>query len=259
MRYEAFGVIAFLGKRCTMRFAVLSVSLLLLSVMRLSACEPGTTDTSDADLAAQIKAVNDKIEELRVRQSTLAEEQKRREEQKAARLRQEELARQQKEEAEKKLHFAKVEIRGKLIMTQVVQPYTYGVPQTSVQAPATDWYINMNELAWKLKLPDDAELLARAQKLVGKNVIVTGTVVLVKSPTVPTYPQPYQVIPYAPGSPVVPTPTQEPSIDPGFTPLQYPNGNGAGPGGANPNLRLIYMPATEQPVTIKVETLKAAE
>jgi hypothetical protein len=242
-----------------MRFSVLTISLLLLSVVRLSACEPGTTDTSDADLAAQIKAVNDKIEELRAKQSALVQEQQVREEQKAAKQRQEELARQQKEEAERKLHFAKVEIRGKLIMTQQVQPYTSGITQTSAPLPTTDWYINIGQLAWKLKLPDNAELLARAQKLVGKSVIVTGTVVLVKNQTAPTYPQPYPVYPYAPGHPVVPTPSQQPSIDPGFTPLQYPNGGVAPPGGVYPSPQLTYVVPMEEQVTINVETLKAAE
>ncbi len=247
-----------------MRFSVLTISLLLLSAVRLSACELGNTDTSDADLAAQIKAVNDKIEELRVKQTALAEEQKRREELKAAKQQQEELARQKKEEEERKLHFAKVELRGKLIMTQQVQPNTSGIVPTC-PTPATDWYINMDQLTWKLKLPDNAELTARAQKLVGKSVIVTGTVVLVKNQAAPIYPQPYPVpqpcpvYPFGQVAPTVPKTSQPPSIDPGFTPLQYPHGGEVPPGGVYPTPQLTYVVPMEEQVTINVETLKAAE
>jgi len=239
-----------------MRF--LGFCLLLLSPMPLLAQQASDpADSGIADLAARIKKLSDRIEELRARQSALVDELKRCEEQKQAkqqqleekrrqeeaeRQRQEELARQKAEEAEKKQHFAKVEIRGTLV--KVPAPIGPG----DVATPA-GWYITINQLKWKLSLPADKKTLELAEQLVGKGVVVTGTVVNVNSPVAPIYPQPYPVYPYVPGGPLIYTPVSQP--------VQYPN-PWPGPGPyPQPQPQITTVPV-EMPVTIDVESLKPA-
>jgi hypothetical protein len=239
-----------------MRFYGFCLLVLLMSAARLPACQ--LTDTNDADLAAQVKALNDKIEELRARQNALAEELKRREAEKAAKQQQEELARQQREEAEKKLHYAKVEIRGKLIKMPTVEAYTFGDAQSPLPSPATNWYITINQLSWKLNLPADQELLNRAEKLNGKSVIVTGTVVNVQCQPLPYAPPTLPIQPYLPGEPPSVTPTLY--SPPGLVPHQRPNQN---PDWVDPSPYPMPQPTLSVPraisITVNVDSLKAVE
>lgn len=73
----------------------------------------------------------------------------------------------QKEAAEKRAHYAKVEIKGRLHKETSSGQFSSGVV----------WQVSSDELTWLLDLGKKKEILASAEQQVGKSVVVTGKVV----------------------------------------------------------------------------------
>jgi hypothetical protein len=187
---------------------------------------------SEEEIAKELKKLREQIDELVRKEQTLKKEQQARKlemDREKARLEQErrkkeEVERKAKDEAERKKHYAKVEVRGKLTKT-VPAGYQAGVLQVAI-----------NELSWTLHF-DKKELQELAEKNVGKGIVVTGTVVNKRSQfqTWPGYPNPGWPGWPNPGWPYQPEPWRWPQQ---IQPWSY---------------------SYESPVVINVETLKLAE
>jgi hypothetical protein len=242
--------------------------LMLLSAMPALAAWPRTAPSCDdeEELARKIEDLNAQITELRTKSKELILERKALQEKKMEkeRLRQEEERKKQeeearREEAEKKQHFARVEAYGKLVLRQ---------------APER-WQIVVKDQPSELDFAAHPELLASARQLVGKGVIVKGTLVVTKvvvpgywvnpppppprnwqppwgppegPPQLPHYPQ------YPPPTPLCPVPPQPQPGGPLTPPQQVlPRQN---PDPTQPYLVPSYETSV---VTIAVESLKLAE
>ena len=91
----------------------------------------------------------------------------------------EEVARLKLEVIEKKKQYAKVEIRGKLMKSNLI----------------LNWQVAINDLIWTLNFNNNKELLAFAEKNTGKAVVITGTIVNKKSAAQGSNPGPYPQFP----------------------------------------------------------------
>lgn len=125
---------------------------------------PGDTD---AALEKKLKELRDQIDELKRKHQSLESEKKTLLEKRNAK----------EDAAEKKKHYAKMEIRGKLVRTS-----------RGNNLPGT-WHVVINDLTWGLNFGDKKELQASAEKLLGKGVIITGVLVNKKAPVDPSFAQ----------------------------------------------------------------------
>jgi len=207
--------------------------LAVLAVGGMLTAQPGDkapSNNGDDALEKKIKELRDQIDELNRKQQALEKEQKllldkKYEKERLAQERKakEDAERQAKEAAEKKKHFARVEIRGKLVITY----HGHNNPST--------WQVVINDLTWNLNFGDKKELKASAEKLAGKGVVITGVVANKKaSLPFPIYPQP-----------------NPPGWPPG-----WPNPN---PGGPFPGAFPMQSHYVDPPPTITVESLTAAK
>ncbi len=89
-----------------------------------------------------------------------------------------EIARKNWEEADKKKHYVKVELRGKLIHAWPANP----------QPLPISWHLATNETRWPLSFGTKKELVEAAAKLRDKSVIVSGSISTAKSFR-PAYPR----------------------------------------------------------------------
>jgi hypothetical protein len=118
------------------------------------------------------------------------------------------------DEADRKKHYAKIELRGKLLFSKSAQPH--------LQPDA--FYVMTNETRWPLAFGDKKDLQKQAEKWTGKPVIVTGAISTTLKKINPIeYPNlPYDGWPNI-GNPF-PRPVQpgqNPRIVPGHNPYPY--------------------------------------
>jgi hypothetical protein len=163
-----------------MRIHGFCLFVLLLATLAVPADTPLSRE-SDENLDKQLKALEkqirvlqDQIDELRNKQAPLLAEQQAR------------TARQG--EIERRNHFAQVELRGKL-------------------RKSGSWQVVVNDRAWEIHITEKAkELLAGAENLIDKGVVITGSVLCSK--TGEPYPRPglvwtpYGLLPANPQLPV---------------------------------------------------------
>jgi len=131
------------------------------------------------------------------------------------------------DEADRKKHYVKIELRGKLIHSKSAQPQV--VPET--------FSVLTNDATWPLSFGDKKELLQTANKLIGKPVIVTGSLSTVKRFNPMIYPFPDESFPGIP----MPKPGDNPRL-PRWPPNTSP---------------YIWWPETPGPVV--VESIKLVE
>jgi hypothetical protein len=230
-------------KYCALALVGVVAAIGLLSAQAPQAGNPGE------ELDKKLKLLRDEINELQKKRVALQRELKElldikgeaerllrqeAERKEAERKQKEEDERIAKEAAEKKKHIAKVEIRGKLL----------------VKSSANTWQMEINQLTWTLTFGDNKELLASAEKLAGKRVIIKGTVVNNTPPMrivpyglpQPPFPNPYpQPFPY-PYPDSLPHPKPQPETLPPVPP--YPT-------------HLLYTPVDR--TTILVESVQEAK
>jgi hypothetical protein len=110
-----------------------------------------------------------------------------------------EMAKKAFEEADKKKHYARIELRGKLINPK-------GTPQFSRL-----WFVLTNENVWPLQIGDDKQELRKSlEKLADEPVIVTGTISTSRRNQPMIYPMfPDEISPF-------PRPIRDPRINPGL-------------------------------------------
>lgn len=135
-------------------------------------------DGGPEDVRKKLEAIRKQINDLREKENALLKREMEIQRMKAelereARLKEAERKRKELEErvkqelAEKAKHYIKVEIRGKLARGNSLSALPV-------------WYLSINEVAWALsfqgaKGPDKA-LLEEGEKLIGKHVVVTGSI-----------------------------------------------------------------------------------
>ena len=141
----------------------------LLSGASIGSAQPSARD-SDEQLAKKIEVLQKQIDELRAKQALLLKVQKDRD--------------TAQWEADKKNHFAKVELRGKLwansgaATTWFVNIYTAGdgYPNSNNGLHSRFKYHNNTSINFTVEFGDRKELLAMADEHLDKEVVMTGTV-----------------------------------------------------------------------------------
>jgi hypothetical protein len=201
--------------------------LVLLSLFGVVVAQTESQPGNEAEFERKLKALRDEIDALRLKQDKLEAERKVLVDEREARQRKEEAERKAKADAEKKKHYAKVEIRG--ILSKKQEPGGFGFPQL----PAA-WHVTMNDLRWRLNFGDKKDLAEQASKLAGQPVVITGAFV---NAGMPSNSNPY-LIPMQPW----PHPWQQQQFQ------MQP--------GSQQQIQFVQL---ETPVVINVETLKAAK
>jgi hypothetical protein len=132
------------------------------------------------ELNAKEKAIIKQQQELRKALKDLELEVQRKA---AEKKRRDDSERAKRDEADKKKHYVKIELRGRLELRQS--------PQTQ-NRPA--WVVVTNETTWLLQLADKKDLTQQANKLKDEPVLVKGSITTTRA--TPYYP--YSIDPYDP-------------------------------------------------------------
>jgi hypothetical protein len=129
---------------------------LLLPLVALLCGQPGVAPAQDdpKEIARRLEVLRQQIDGLRQQEQALLKLQE--EQRKAA--------------EEKKSQYVKVEIRGRLLKEN-----RGGGPGSALSALWV-WDVKSGELTWPLDLGEKKELLAAAEPLAGKAVVITGKV-----------------------------------------------------------------------------------
>jgi hypothetical protein len=163
---------------------------LILGVV-LSLAVPMALSAGEDDVQKKVDEIRKQLDELRKKEKELlqaerdllkskVEREREAQRKEAQRREKEERERKAQQEAEKKKHYAKVEIRGKLSKVMSLNP----------NQPTSTWHVSINELSWNLTFDEkNKDLPAAAEKLADRSVVVIGRVVTTKaSRPFPTFP-----------------------------------------------------------------------
>jgi hypothetical protein len=209
--------------------------LIVVFAVGVAAAQTGSQFGNEGELEQKLKALRDEIDALRKKQDKLEAERKALIDEKEARQRKDEAERKAKAAAEKKKHYAKVEIRGTL--SAKPEQGGFGFPQQSAA-----WVVTINHARWRLDFTDKKDLADEAAKLAGKPVVITGAVVNVNKPW--TFnPYQYPVQPWPQPWPQQQQQQQQPWLQP--QPQVVP-----------PQVQYIQI---EAPMVIHVESIKIAK